>query len=142
MDISLKLKVKSLKLSIRWIVVFVFITTPFSFVWGYPIEGLATSPIDEANKLSQSINETVRNLLQNGFLKSLTPISNFKYNPEVNNPTAAFNINLINKESFSGQDVWGVLRAIAVLFLQIVATALGVLLGILKVILELLTSWR
>lgn len=123
-------------------VLFLLITSPIT--WGYPIEGLATSPLDEANKLSESINETVRNLLQNGFLKSLTPISNFKSirNSIPHSPPTAFNINLINGESFSGQDIWGILRAVAVLFLQIVITVLGVLMGILKLVLGLLTSWR
>ena len=116
-------------------IAFVFIITPFTFARGYPIEGFSGSPLDEVNKLSQSINETVLGLFREGLFKSFTPGLKL----ESAGSTAAFNVNLINKESFSGQDVLGILKAVTALFLQIVVTVLGVLLGILKLALELLT---
>lgn len=100
------------------------------------MEGFSGSPLDEANRLSQSINETVMGLFRGGLFKSFTP--SFKLTPT--DSTAVFNLNLINKESFSGQDIFGIFRAVATLFLQIVLSVLGVLMGILKLALELLTG--
>ncbi len=108
-----------------------------SIAWGYPIEGFSGSPLDEANKLSQSINETILGLFQGGLFKSFIP--GFRFQPT--SSIASFNVNLINKENFSGQDIGGILKAVAVLFLQILVTVLGVLLGILKLALELFTRW-
>lgn len=106
-----------------------------STVWGYPIEGFAEAGLDQANNLSQSINTIVQEWLQVDLFKALGSSSSGRVFED-------FDFNLINADNFSHQDIIGIGKAILVLFLQIVITAVGVLLGILKVGLELLISWR
>jgi hypothetical protein len=102
--------------------------------WGYPIEDFNGIGLDEANALSRSINETVNGLIPIDLFKSL---GNGFAGSELS--ASGTSINLINWDSFSGGDIGSVLRAIAILFLQITITSIGVVLGIFRLLLDLLS---
>lgn len=132
--ISLRRQVKGLNILLLVGVFIIFVWYPLP-VQGYPIEGFSSAGQDSANSLSRSINETVKSLLQ-------IDLFNFKSSVAGSGQAAGSpESNLISWESFSQQDGRGMLKAVVVLFLQIVITAVGVLLGILKVILEVLVDW-
>ncbi|MDO8495814.1 MAG: hypothetical protein Q7S32_04900 [bacterium] len=104
-----------------------------SIAWGYPIDNFDGIGLDEANNLSRSINETVMDIAPLNLFKSLG--SGF-----VGTGDGSSSFNFINFDSFSKGDIPGALKAIAVLFLQITITAIGVTLGILKALLGLLMA--
>lgn len=107
--------------------------------WGYPIDNFSGTALDQSNRLSQTINETVRSLMRIELFKSYAG----SFEPSFPSPgvTGPSKVSLFNAESFSGRDLAGIFKAVSVLFLQIVITAVGVLLGILKLALELVTNW-
>lgn len=118
------------------IVFAIFLLTTSSIAQGYPIEGFSGIGLDQANSLSQSINAMVQKLFQIDLFKFSVP--HFSSEGQISNS----GLNLINLGSFSKGDLFSIGKAVLALFLQIIITAVGVLLGILKVALELLTSWR
>lgn len=114
------------------IVFAVFLLTTSPVVWGYPIEDFSGVGLEQANNLSQSINATMQKLFPINLFKFSVP--DFSSGGQISNS----GLNLINLDSFSKGDMVSMGKAVLALFLQIIITAVGVLLGILKVALELL----
>lgn len=129
------LKFLASKLSITAVVLAFFVVTGFT-AHGYPIENFSGVGLNEANTLSQSIKRTIKSLVQIELFKAFAQgqggvNSGFSTNSQ---------INWVNLKNLSGNDLSGAMKAVAILFLQIIITILGVTVGILKVILELVTN--
>ena len=125
-------------------VLLIFITSAVP-AWGYPIDGTtgdySNLGLDQARKLSVSVNELIRSLLG-------PSLSSFKFNEGfgsslnqlVPGGTGLSFDDLINMKSFSANDISGSIKAVAILFIKIVITTLTTTIGILKLILNLILS--
>lgn len=117
---------------------------------GYPIDGAENADsysnfgLEQARKVSGSVNELIRSLLGPSF-SSLTSVDvNKSFGPDLNKlipgGTGLSFDDFINIKSFSTDDISGSIKAVAVLFIKLIVTTLSVTSEILKLVLSLLTQ--
>lgn len=114
-------------------------------VWGYPLDDLPENTgsssglnlnlgLEEAGRLSQTINQTISSFINWNFLNVLSGGEVSRLDPHAG--SALTDLKFFKEGSFQPQDLKEALRAFLILFLQIAITVLAVVLGILKMVLE------
>lgn len=110
-------------------------------VWAFPTDSsdYSYSATEQANKVGSSINDLVKSLFNSK--KQLTTQSDLNLNKLSQFVPKGYGLSfddLINTKSFSAQDLTGSIKAVVILFIKLVITALSIALGIFKVLLDLI----